>query len=801
MKNWLIILLILNTSSALALKCDDLRLNLLGLENEIQTSQLAKCSDKNSSKTCRLTSDDSKATYSQTYADIKNNYNKKLANLILLQGMKAIAETIQDNHSSLTMLTPKRLKKAKSYISDLTIAVDKAELINSAMVSVKNDHGNLTSVWSKYKIGHQDDNDGRNIENFIRKMQNGCKDIKPLPEEEDLAVQNEIALCKNFGKNMDYNKENGHSEVIKAFYGYAMADLKVQITDQNPDYSEYKETLKIRDKKNGSPSSIDKFKNDYLNGSGVFFDLKTAIKNFEEAKSKSPSDPIEIGIRGKSVLSASNKLEPISVSFNGINNLEEDDISNVLKNHISNFEMNISTSQDNKSAPFNLSDTFSTELFQQKLIDQTSLMTNDLDVLQKGLLNSGDERVNSCKAKANSCKSNNKACRVTPMSCLKSACSKSLGTTDNFCAKVAKLTTTSSENKDILNKMNEAQLCYKVSGFKEKKKCLNDIRNSMPEFEKNEAELKSEIESAKNLMGKFNKAYPFNKLISKKILTLSALSDMGCNKEPIKSYTCNGRDNTFLDGDLLKLGDTLGEVSIRMNSTEVNVSLGIDIKGHDQRTDFFKSKEEFIIECEGKSSLKKNNIASVCDFYISNKKLDQKVERDRLAHKRKRANRVIARSYRRPYSPPKSYGWFDAVKDSAAILGQNSGLIVNTLIGLHETEKQTDYQHFMINKKSEEFDKYVDYVNENQKYSDVTMINYGGAFMHDGYYYQGNFQQDFVEDIYSPSTDPYMFSFTPNIQTPGSTTTPTVQENIGTGTTNNVLEFNFNPNLWQPQNS
>ena len=739
----------------MAQSCDDLRLDLLAIENQILNSNLSVCSDSNPNY-CRAQDAPPEHPDNLSYGEVLQNYNKAQANLIISQGINAITNAMGGSHTSLRQISNEKIERAQDYMHLLETSLDKAEVIDAAMTPV-DQNGFNTSFWHKHNFGRD-----MGMASFRNNLARSCQD------------NTTDQLCLTLREKAPELTEDNN--LVQTLYGFAIAEMRVRpslAADPTTFYSGYKERLKVRetnqvDSAQSTSLTPIEFRQRYFGEEGDLTELKQALRSYQQTGGSSA--------KADEIIQLASSLDPISFSYD-VNPESSGTMEEQFNNNFSAAFRNLDV---------DLTDNFITDVYKANMNTSMDLIENDYKVYRRGLEEKAksfaNEYINDCTI-------------VDPLECIKAKCGYTSGSgscSDNRLRQLGVDSIISQINNlegfaNTTSLALSAQACFDQPTLATKKTCLENAKTALGEeySEQDETQLKIALDDAKHNLARFNLSEPISNLQVQKALAINALEVKSChNQADVLIINCQDDRSTIIEAEMLELGGALSDISIRMTRSQTNDALGLSRDSNQQR-EFVQNRTDFMNDCA--SSDQSDFTQSLCDYYNRDAEDRQRRINNSRTRRVSRSNRV--RVWQEPLDEPQSM-W--------ASVGQGvfNGL-VPLLPALATAWAEADYTDYVadlqidaIRKQDEIFQNHQTFLAQNQRYSDVLMLNYGGDFIHNGHFYQSNFQATSGQDVYNPVTDPYSFEFAfPSVAQNTINTSGSTPTNTSTG--NQTYQFSF----------
>ena len=740
-------------SFAYSQSCLDLEKDLLNLESELQNSRMVECSEENRGASyCRY-----RDSNNLTYSEVLHNYNKALANLVIHNGIEAITAALQGSHNSVANITPEKLDNAKRYVDMLEESLSKAEVLEVAMTAIEGTDGTLSSFWHKYNF-----EPNQSKETFEDKFRAACRE------------KNEDLCQKITDLGIVFRPEN---EIFETLYGFANAEMWARpVRESNPEsfYSEHRDKLKITvyDRSDNSSETISasEYRDRFFSPNGKMFKLKRAMERLSEAPNNSSN--------AAAVVEAAVALDTISTSY-GVE-------SNSTDYREVDGQLNINFQKPFVDLQIDLTDAFTTEVWEQNLADNISRAQNDQNVLEEGL----NRKISQFASEF----ADGRCDDLSPQSCLQEICDLDDSTTACQSSRLNGLGITPiveefnrvKSMRSFSNQFAQARECYSRDTLELKRACLLSIRENLAGAEKTtKAEFEADLEAARAELDKYNSTQPFISITERKVLAIAALENNGCiGEENITENTCSrSLDGTISDSGALTLSSDLGNIAIRLNRSMLN-----DAKGAERLAlgaeEFSKSEEAFIQSCDDGTA--PTNSRNLCGYYesVREEETARVIREERRV--RNEENRRIARSRSIAYQ---EVNWDSNDKSNGSIIGagimqglmqpnpitgQTSlGTLVSGTAGYFQTKSDMKNMSRRIAAQESLFEarqNYLESIRPNL-YSDAQYLPYNGGYIHNGYVYDKNFQAQAAGGyLYAPTSNPLSYNFQTSLPvgTPGN---------------------------------
>ena len=245
---YLFLILSFYSFTTLAVTCQDLKIDLLAVEDSLQNSYLKMASGGECCEPCMdgMKDDCKNGVYNLQCIkkkDLEALYNSKMAELIIAEGIHALALGIETNHNALNDLTKENLKTAEEKIIKLEESLQKANLLylalfpnksndKDALQIRKSNDGDFATLLSAYSSS-------MSIEAYISKQ---CASSQ----------FSAMSFCSEIKKTKKDNPKL-HKNFLETLTGFLTADSKVIDFDDNrrSRYEVYQEKLKITETDNG----------------------------------------------------------------------------------------------------------------------------------------------------------------------------------------------------------------------------------------------------------------------------------------------------------------------------------------------------------------------------------------------------------------------------------------------------------------------------------------------------------------------------------------------------------------------
>jgi hypothetical protein len=257
-----------------AAECKDLVQELAGIQHQLETATLDKCSDGNKFNCCSPDDPNSCITIYQA----KQDYNNAMAELTILEGLIALGAAIEESHDALKNIKPKQVKEAKSNIDKFMNTFTRANILQKSLEI----HGDK-SIWDDYR--------GKDLNDMQAYMNQIC--VKPKAYKD---------FCQELAK-VQHTQKDLWPDVMKTLQGFSEADRRVLTTDRDKNYRDYNKYLQVN--VNGELKPLSSLKD-----SGEVAkvkELQQLIKKYDETKDKKLLTQL---------LQKSKVIDDINITFN-----------------------------------------------------------------------------------------------------------------------------------------------------------------------------------------------------------------------------------------------------------------------------------------------------------------------------------------------------------------------------------------------------------------------------------------------------------------------------------------------------
>lgn len=722
--------------------CSELEYDLLNIENRLLNSQIVECEDADDIN-CR-TQDHNNLTY----AEVLQNYNKAMSSLVIHKGIEAITAAIEGGHNSLFSLTPERINSAKDYLDILEVNLSKAEVLEVAMTPIEASDGSPTSFWTKY---------------------NFSADISPEAFEDAFRAACRIEvepICAEINRQgIVFKPEN---PLFETLYGFAKAEMRRATPNSDPTnfYNEHREKLKItviKQEDNGDSStslSTADYRERFFGVTGKMRIMRTAIRDLEAEPEKE--------LYKTRIIAAARDLDPISTSYAIPDSTQNLDVNSVLKKHLE---------RPLADLRIDLTDGLTTDIWKNNLARNIEQVLSDQEVLDQGLNQRIEDFVEQFAM--DECSS-----EQSKVDCFKTVCS--VQSSESSCSNSRLNSLGAGDLIKVLNQNNElrsfgetfktAKACYEENTLDKKADCLKAkaIELGSAYDETSVAKLEQELEDAKAELERYNRLEPFKSITEEKVLAIAALEsseDECLEQDNLIENTCSvGANVTGLDQGAIRLGNDLGNVSIRLSRSMVLDAKGAERVGN-QQINFDQSEITFRENCEDSS--RTGPTANLCQYYQNRETTRIRIGQE--ANRQRERDREVYASRAASYRDRASVNWDNDDRSNLGIVGSGImqgltmpnpitgqtafGSLISGTVGYFQTKDSVKTFSSQIKAQSKLYDAQQAYALANRPpYSDV--IPYYGGYIHNGHLYDKNFQsQAAAGSLYAPMANPLSYNF------------------------------------------
>ncbi len=576
------LIVISSSQSAISASCSDLRDNLIFIEHELLSSKNNQCSD------CK------------TKLQLEKEYNKALAELVIAQGLFSIGQTIEGNHNAMADLTTSKVRKAKNYMYNFNRSLDKAVMLDEALMVV----GNQSVYFNNYA--------GDNKQNLEVYLHEYCF----MPE----ASYADKSLCQNL-KDLKANDNEKYQDYLTTINGILVADdnnepgIRERSENRAQSFVEYRKKLEIKKDDTEGYLTPSAFKNSpyYIKKlAALELELNTFDRGNQEQKEK--------------IISLAKQLDDIEVNYNGNSPTENDSTAPVL----AQIENAVTKNYDRLNVP-NLLLTEPIQESFSKSLGQTSShlkryeaqLDNDINNQLKDIRTleiDGKTVASRCGGKYDS------ACLLNICGADETSTSCQVDSSYGLDAELQKVVNFK-RHQSNLSGLTDAQSCLETGNLESKKACLQNHSNYQYDTLKADngsllGELKRGVAELERKMINQNSAQPFTTLNLRKALALDALKTQRClESDRSDIIKCKDISYSLVDSTLLNLGQNGEEILIQMNNNEL-INLVNDNHSQAQKD---SNQRAFLESCKNPSELDRE-LQNLCYFYK-----EKNEHRDRIA--------------------------------------------------------------------------------------------------------------------------------------------------------------------------
>ena len=544
-----------------ALDCEGLKKDILALEYQIQNSKVDNCEG------CK------------TRAQLTQEYNKLLADLVIAEGLVSLGLSIEGHHNSLNDLTPKDISKATESFEKLENSLESANLLHEGL-KFKND----TTIFSRY--------DGKGAENLKSYLKNECKQGQTFSESD---------FCKTYKAST--NKE----PLLETLSGFLDADKQLSNGryERIARYEQYQSRLTIT-----SGGSENQTPNEFKNSSD-FKKVKTLVEKINEFKRKMLANENTDSLV-EEIMERSKELKEISVSYSNTDPTGKTEITEFIRENfnkvLSNFDLPKLLEEGN---------------IQKNLINTQLRLKNDIKLEKKSL----GKEIAMYLAKRSSKKLNgvplSTACAGDfGISCLEKICGVNGDNKPDSCENFEDINFNEKYKKylslenlnDKNNNLSNAHSCFNIEKLEEERACLETYKTNNTPLSK----LRDQLKEKKVELKIQSKKAPFPLLNQQKALALSNLNSNYCrqkndlwkfNSPKVDCVQSNGIDTGLT---ALNLGFNGEEALIKLETTLVDDAIG----GLLSKNKLDTIKKDLLKECKKGST----NLKHLCKHYLDENK-------------------------------------------------------------------------------------------------------------------------------------------------------------------------------------
>ena len=676
----LYIFLFIHSYSSLArVACTDIKNDLLALEYKLQNSCMKVGSDGLCCPPCigaECNQSKNRNLNCMTKKDLEAEYNKKMAELIIQEGILSLSLGIESNHNALSDLSEKHIKDAQKYMDNMEESLDKADLLYLALYNNKDKDGQTaktkddeSTIFAEYH--HYPNKD--NIEAYV---EDKCA----------LAQFSSMKFCSKF-KELKQKNPNNFEAALETLKGFLKADTIMSNDDgvRKEKYKNYQVQLKIKqDTKVMTPG---KFKE-----SGPYKSLANLNKKLQAYKGSSKSKQ-----NAEDILKMANKIKKITVGYK----LED--------------------TTDTAGADVSMDNTPTTNFFRENFslpLKQLDLPSLIMDGDYKDHFKNSYERVSIDLKKHEQAllvgPANSGECKGKNINCFKQKCKNSRPSSIGICGDYYRYT----KHEKVKEKLSTAYSCITNKGSTpdKKRECLQEVNeNSTTSIAKLREELKN-LERSRQIQDGHE---VFAKLNLKKAMGIHALKSNYCTDHIQKTISISGVDKTDCGRDpnlskgyeAYQLGVKSQEITIALNNQILNQDLAkLGWDGEDSKN----LQKEFRERCK----TDREEVGSLCQYYEDEEAWAQAVREDREA--RKNAIKIVPIKEKEP-----SY-FKDATKTFATSFLNNSAPLIQSFFALQAQEYQTVNQISAIqNYDMAYMNSYNNFVNLSNSENGTYFSNFG----------------------------------------------------------------------------
>ena len=584
---------------AMATSCNDLRQELMVVENHLQNSCINEGITDPTTKKIKRCCENSSNLNCIKKSDLEAKYNDVMARLIVAEGITSIGMALESNHNALAEITSKKHKEAKTQLKDMRESLNKADLLYESMETVGN-----TTVLSNYE--------GNTKEDTAKHILGTCQ--KELFRES--------SFCTRVTE-LEKTSPKEHGGFMHTLAGFLNAEQRVTNSDQERilRYKTYRERLMIgidgKDDKLMTPNQF-RQSEQYRK----FDDLEHKLLKLKQKKKDHPSSKRT----AEEILELTNEIKLISVNYH-LGRSKGATADPAITNFI---EQNFDKFLHNLDMPSLLLEGPNSENF-KRITNKIEAQTNtQRGIIEGQLINelkeySVDDK--ACEGESSQVSCIKKLCGVTskeiPETCKGSEEVQAEGL-DEIYPKVRSLL----RNEESKLLVKSATLCMnKKQSSTEKKECLEAlITNKNFPVKTDMKKLRKDLNSINRSMARQNSAEPFMALNTKKLMVLDGLKSLTCSVEPtfIEGTNCGESDQLNAGIEVMEFLSNGQNVSINLNNKIILDYLNENIPPQVMK----ERREDFIQSCQTDDK-DPHKLTKLCKYYTDKKAWDEKVAFDK----------------------------------------------------------------------------------------------------------------------------------------------------------------------------
>ena len=747
MKKIILVFLFILPKLALSLSCEEVREELIVVENKLMNAKVQNC------KGCR------------SKLEIEKEYNKAMAELIIAEGIFALSNIIEGNHNELIDISPDKVTEAKTLMTDFSDALAKSEILSDAL-KISDD---------KSKYFHLYDGDNKfELENHLFSI---C--------DPSVGSDKGSNLCKSLS-DLKQNNKSVHDDVIESLSAMLATDNYIDEYDvrkkqdklnkirleKSDRYHKYTDHLKISI--NGSEKlSPTEFK-ESEQYKKILIPLQNLLKNFDPKSND----------QKKEIVDLSKKLEAISLNYNArIGNKENQTEKNVL-NYL---DENIVTNLDRLDMPHLLM----SSPIQKNFSRGNGNIKAHLSRYESSINSSIKNALRNIKSTKIEGRSIESMCNgAYNINCLDKVCGVEIGKTKHSCdtkeLQGLGLNTEFNKVKDFklqksqLFELQSAEKCFQDKGLENKKTCLQSYASNLNK-NPTEASIKNLRKGVKDLeveLISINMSEPYESLNKIKSIALETLNSLKCrNKDQSDLIKCGEVSSGIGQQEYLNLATSGEEIIIELNTNNLKKYASSDVPLQVKQ----KEIEEFKQNCRGKTDLMREH-KNLCTLYFN-----KDIHQEKLAKRSRKQNIDFDQIIRQRAEEEPDYFWDGLKVFGSSMLGQTPYL-VQTWAQYDNVKQWRNNQISSIQTYDKAYMANLEAQREFLATDPATFTNFGFNFTQSSASANTSFQANNSNLVFN-NFDTTAFGFTTIPATQTGTTTNSGSTSSGGGSTN--FSFGF----------
>ena len=681
------------------INCQDIKTDLLALENKIQNTCIDQKEDGSCCNLCEEGSENCDQNNIKLRCirkkDLEALYNEKLAELIIAEGIASLKLGVETNQNALNDLTAEQLDQAKKKLK----AFEKASTHLRLFDLMLDEQGGKSLFYDYYNFKAS----GGSLADYLEQT---CK-------------------MDHFSRNRFCNeyKNSNHPDFLVKVQGFLNADQMIGNDDElrKKRYKNYQNAISL---KTASGKAI---KPRDLKEQHPAFKETLEIKDIVNAYDVTPSKQ-----NAKVLLSALNNLSDLGAI--GIDSQAGDQLSTAVEF----LKTDINLPKD----VLNFPELFLDGAYGDYFNNTYKRITKDVNSHTQALLS--QTNYNTIENLKSACNSNGLDDY--------GVCNESL----NFLNKQKNAKNLMAAAKEC---MKEKQSSSRAIKQKEKISCL---KNLLPDSSSNIAKLRRELSDLERAKNRQDNEDIFKKLNLKKAMGIKALSLKNCaythreTIDGIDSTDCSPNSTLSSDYEFSQFILNNQDISLNLNNDLLNNTLA-DLEDKDLLKDY---KESFINNCENTTLFKRD---ALCEYFIDDKRfkdklneqINAKVTKDRLQMIENTENTRLKLERKKQRQK-------DIIYDSLATSFLNMApAVANSYFQTAIMEDQANRAISSINAYDEFYMNYRNqYLSQsnNPNAPFYNASNFGQGFMGTSFYDYQNFQLTNQNNIFRDPTNPVQYS-------------------------------------------